>query len=114
MMTMKHKTYDFYLMVFTVAVLAIIGLVCLYGIGYYTYTNETMPDWTETALYGQYIDSMNQLIYPFVVLLLVALGLCIPKRIVPRQSSGIPAGHIHSGTGSGHGINHAGTGRADL
>ncbi len=86
MMTMKHKTYDFYLMVFTVAVLAIIGLVCLYGIGYYTYTNETMPDWTETALYGQYIDSMNQLIYPFVVLLLVALGLCIPKRIVPRQS----------------------------
>jgi len=85
-MRMKHKTYDFYLMILTAAVLAIIGLVCLYGIGYYTYTNGTMPGWTKTALYGQYIDSMNQLIYPFVVLLLVALGLCIPKRIVPRQS----------------------------
>lgn len=85
-MRMKPKTYDFYLMVLTGAVLAIIGLVCLYGIGYYTYTNETMPGWTETALYGQYIENMNQLIYPFVVLLLVALGLCIPKRIVPRQS----------------------------
>ncbi len=83
---MKPKTYDFYLMVLTSAVLAIIGLVCLYGIGYYTYTTETMPQWTQTPMYGDYIDSMNQYIYPFVVLLLVALGLCIPKRIVPRQS----------------------------
>ena len=83
---MKPRTYDFYLMVLTSAVLAIIGLVCLYGIGYYTYTTETMPQWTETSMYGDYIDSMNQYIYPFVVLLLVALGLCIPKRIVPRQS----------------------------
>ena len=83
---MKPKTYDFYLMVLTSAVLAIIGLVCLYGIGYYTYTNETMPQWTQTPMYGDYIDNMNQYIYPFVVLLLVALGLCIPKRIVPRQS----------------------------
>lgn len=85
-LNIKPKTYDFYLMILTSAVLAVIGLVCLYGIGYYTYTNETMPGWTETALYGQYIDNMNQLIYPFVVLLLVTLGLCIPKRIVPRQS----------------------------
>ncbi|MCL7412293.1 MAG: hypothetical protein M8353_01570 [ANME-2 cluster archaeon] len=83
---MKPRTYDFYLMLLTSAVLAIIGLVCLYGIGYYTYTTETTPQWTETPLYGIYIDSMNQYIYPFVVLLLVVLGLCIPKRIVPRQS----------------------------
>ena len=85
-LNIKPKTYDFYLMVLTSAVLAAIGLVCLYGIGYYTYTNETAPQWTQTQMYGDYIDSMNQLIYPFVVLLLVALGLCIPKRIVPRQS----------------------------
>lgn len=83
---MKPRTYDFYMMVITSAVLAIIGLVCLYGIGYYTYTTETTPRWTETPMYGIYIDSMNQYIYPFVVLLLVVLGLCIPKRIVPRQS----------------------------
>ncbi len=82
----KPKTYDFYLMLLTSAVLVVIGLVCLYGIGYYTYTNETAPQWTQTQMYGDYIDGMNQLIYPFVVLLLVALGLCIPKRIVPRQS----------------------------
>ncbi len=85
-LNIKPKTYDFYLMLLTSAVLAAIGLVCLYGIGYYTYTNETAPQWTQTQMYGDYIDSMNQLIYPFVVLLLVALGLCIPKRIVPRQS----------------------------
>lgn len=83
---MKPRTYDFSMMVITSAILAIIGLVCLYGIGYYTYTTETTPRWTETPMYGIYIDSMNQYIYPFVVLLLVVLGLCIPKRIVPRQS----------------------------
>jgi len=85
-LNIKPKTYDFYLMILTSAVLAVIGLVCLYGIGYYTYTNEITPQWTHTQMYGDYINSMNQLIYPFVVLLLVVLGLCIPKRIVPRQS----------------------------
>jgi hypothetical protein len=73
-------------MVVTSVVLTAIGLVCLYGIGYYTVTTEASPQWLETPLYGQYIDSMNLYIYPFVVLLLVVLGLCIPKRIVPRQA----------------------------
>ncbi|MBE0522797.1 MAG: hypothetical protein IBX40_00440 [Methanosarcinales archaeon] len=85
-LTMKPKTYNFYIMVVTAAVLTAIGLVCLYGIGYYTITTESMPNWIETPLYGHYIDSMNLYIYPFVVLLLVILGLCIPKRIVPRQT----------------------------
>jgi hypothetical protein len=85
-LNIKPKNFDFYLMILTSAVLVVIGLVCLYGIGYYMYTNETTPQWTQTRMYGDYIDSMNQLIYPFVILLLVALGLCIPKRIVPRQS----------------------------
>lgn len=84
-LTMKPATYDFYLMIATAAVLTAIGLICLYGIGYYTVTDQNLPQWLETPLYGQYIDSMNYYIYPFVVLLLVILGLCIPKRIVPRQ-----------------------------
>lgn len=73
-------------MIITSAVLALIGLVCLYGIAYYTFINDTVPGWTTTPLYNAYIDSMNHGIYPFIILLLVALGLCIPKRIVPRQS----------------------------
>jgi len=85
-LTMKPKTYNFYMMVVTSVVLTAIGLVCLLGIGYYTVTTESTPNWLETPLYGQYIDSMNLYIYPFVVLLLVVLGLCIPKRIVPRQA----------------------------
>jgi hypothetical protein len=85
-LTLKPKTYNVYMMVVTSVVLTAIGLVCLYGIGYYTVTTEASPQWLETPLYGQYIDSMNLYIYPFVVLLLVVLGLCIPKRIVPRQA----------------------------
>ena len=83
---MKPKIYNFYMTVVTSLVLTAIGLVCLYGIGYYTVTTQSLPNWIETPLYGQYIDSMNLYIYPFVVLLLVVLGLCIPKRIVPRKT----------------------------
>lgn len=84
-MSIKPKTYDFYLMIATAAVLTVIGLVCLYGIGYYSYTDSILPQWTQTSMYGEYIDSMNNSIYPFLVILLVVLGLCIPKRVVPRH-----------------------------
>lgn len=85
-LTMKPKTYNYYIMVVTATVLTAIGLVCLYGIGYFTIRTESMPNWLETPLYGQYIDSMNLYIYPLLVVLLVVLGLCIPKRIVPRHA----------------------------
>jgi hypothetical protein len=81
----KPGTYDRYLMIITALILAVIGLICLYSIWYYTSVDRITPGWTGTGLFEDYIDSMNHLVYPFIILLLVVLGLCIPKRIIPRQ-----------------------------
>jgi hypothetical protein len=75
--------YDFSLILLTALILTGIGVVCLYGIAYYNY--HYAPEWTETQGYAEYVDSMNLYLYPLVVLLLVVIGLCIPKRLVPRE-----------------------------
>lgn len=81
---MKLKNYDYYLVILTTLVLFAIGLVCIYGITYYNYLSAN-PAWTRTPQYAQYINDMNLYLYPFLVLLLVALGLCIPKRLFEQD-----------------------------
>jgi len=76
----KPKSYDYYLIVLTTLILFAIGIVCVYGISYYNYLTAT-PGWTGTAGYIQFINDMNSYLYPFLVLLLISLGLCIPKRL---------------------------------
>ncbi|MCK5217290.1 MAG: hypothetical protein KAJ93_05855 [Methanosarcinales archaeon] len=83
--TLKPGSYDLYLMIITALTLVMMGLVCLYGIWVYSYAEQSDPFWAETALYEDYINSMNQLMYPFAVLLLIVLGLCIPKRIISKK-----------------------------
>ncbi|VVB85393.1 Uncharacterised protein [uncultured archaeon] len=81
---MKLKNYDYYLIILTTLILFAIGLVSVYGIIYYNYLSVD-PQWTQTALYGKYIDEMNSYIYPFLLLLLISLGLCIPKRLFEQD-----------------------------
>ncbi|MDD5616389.1 MAG: hypothetical protein PHH85_09325 [Candidatus Methanoperedens sp.] len=81
---MKLKNYDYFLVVLTTAILFAIGIVCVYGITYYNYL-ASVPGWTETARYLQFINDMNSYLYPFLVLLLISLGLCIPKRLFEQD-----------------------------
>ncbi|SNQ62168.1 hypothetical protein [Candidatus Methanoperedens nitratireducens] len=81
---MRLKNYDYYLIIFTTLILFAIGLVSVYGITYYNYLSVD-PQWTRTAQYGKYIDEMNSYIYPFLLLLLISLGLCIPKRLFEQD-----------------------------
>ena len=81
---MKLKNYDYYLILLTTIILFAIGLVSVYGITYYNYLSVN-PQWTQTARYGKYIDEMNSYIYPFLLLLLISLGLCIPKRLFEQN-----------------------------
>lgn len=81
---MKPKNYDYYLIIITTLILAGIGAVSLYGITYYNYL-AVDAQWTQTARYNQYLDDMNTYIYPFLVLLLISLGLCIPKRLFEQD-----------------------------
>ncbi len=75
----QRQKYDYYLIIATALILFAIGIVCVYGISYYNYL--AAPDWTNTLQYTKYIDDMNSYLFPFLVLLLITLGLCIPKRL---------------------------------
>ena len=81
---MKFKNYDYYLIIFTTFILFMIGAVSLYGITYYNYL-AVDSQWTKTAQYSQYIDEMDSYLYPFLVLLLISLGMCIPKRLFEQD-----------------------------
>jgi len=81
---MKPRNYDYYLIIITTLILFGIGAVSLYGITYYNYL-AVDAQWTQTVQYSQYIDEMNSYIYPFLVLLLISLGLCIPKRLFEQD-----------------------------
>jgi hypothetical protein len=81
---MKSQKYDYYLIIITTLILFGIGSVSLYGITYYNYL-AVDAQWTQTTQYSQFIDEMNSYIYPFLVLLLISLGLCIPKRLFEQD-----------------------------
>jgi len=80
------KNYDYYLILATSFALFAIGLVCVFGVWYSYGAFSRNPDWQNTVQYPAYINMMNMYVYPFVLALLLALGLCIPKRIVPREA----------------------------
>jgi hypothetical protein len=74
------KNYDYHLVIMATLILFAIGLVCVYGIAYYNYLSVN-PEWTKTIQYDRYLNQMNSYLYPFLVMLLLSLGLCIPKRL---------------------------------
>lgn len=78
------QRYDYYLVISATLILFAIGAVCVYGIAYYDYLSSN-PDWARSAQYAFYIDDMNSYLYPFLVLLLIILGLCIPKRLFEKN-----------------------------
>ncbi|MGP8319798.1 MAG: hypothetical protein ACT6FD_03275 [Methanosarcinaceae archaeon] len=80
------KSYDYYLILVTSFALFMIGLVCVFGVWYTYDLYVANPYWQSTMQYNAYINMMNMYVYPFVLVLLLALGLCIPKRIVPRTA----------------------------
>ncbi len=73
---MKH--FNFILVLITVVILAAMGVIFLIATGY---GSVQASNWTDSALYQAYLDKMNIAVIPFVVSLIVVLGLCIPKRL---------------------------------
>ncbi len=80
------KDYDFALTVATVALVVVIGAVFVAGTVYTFFAARANPAWTQSAAYGSYIDSMNAYLFPLLVALVLALGLCIPRRILTRRT----------------------------
>jgi hypothetical protein len=65
----------------TAATLAGFGVLALWGMFRYK-SHALLPDWSVPA----FQEMMNRLASPFVVLLIVWLVLCIPKRLLSRRA----------------------------
>ena len=78
---MKRKSsYDFYLILATALVLFAISLISIYGMFYFKFAqiHQMAP-----ALKITYMNRMNTVIAPFAVCLILLLGICVPKRLLP-------------------------------
>lgn len=73
--------WDLALVLLTAATLAGFGVLALWGMFHYK-SHALRPDWSVPA----FQEMMNGLAAPFVVLLIVWLVLCIPKRLLSRRA----------------------------
>lgn len=76
---MKH--FNYILMIVTLVILVAMGLIFIAGTVYSYQLSVSDPNWTQTPVYTGYLDVMNTGMIPFVVALIITLGLCIPKRL---------------------------------
>ena len=81
MMAIQKKTsYDFYLILATATVLAIISGICVYGMFYFKFAQlQQMAAPVKVA----YMERMNQVVSPFIIALILLLAVCVPKRLLP-------------------------------
>ena len=78
---MKLKSsYDFYLILATVVVLFAISMISIYGMFYFKFAQiQHMAP----AVKMSYMNRMNSAIAPFIITLILLLGICVPKRLLP-------------------------------
>ncbi|MCK4777167.1 MAG: hypothetical protein KAS39_02245 [Actinomycetia bacterium] len=81
------KNWDFILVIITILLLTILGVISFGGTFYSYFVSLEQPDWTSTFLYQNYLTFMNYLAAPFALGIVIVLGLCIPKRVIPPKYS---------------------------
>lgn len=78
---MKRSTsYDYYLILATVVVLFIISITCLYGMFAFKFAQVDQMIVVDKAAF---MERMNLLVSPFIIALILLLGVCVPKRLLP-------------------------------
>jgi len=80
---MKRKgSYDYYLILATALVLFIISVICIYGMFYFKFAqiHQMVP-----SVKVSYMNRMNTIIAPFLICLILLLGICVPKRLLPTS-----------------------------
>ncbi len=81
----RQRAWDFALTIVTVIVLAALGVQSFIGTGYVWWAERTITSWESTAGYAQYVARMDAIAAPLVVVLVVVMGLCVPKRLFGRR-----------------------------
>jgi len=79
----RQSAWDFALTVATVVLLASLGVQSFVGTIYVWWAQITNPAWEQVG-YGGFVRAMNAVAAPQVMLLVVAMGLCVPKRLFSR------------------------------
>ncbi len=81
MMKLK-SSYDFYLVLATTVVLFAICLIRIYGMFYFKFAqiHQMAP-----SVKISYMAQMNTIISPFIICLILLLGICVPKRLLPTS-----------------------------
>ncbi len=74
------SSYDFYLILATTIVLFAISLISIYGMFYFKFAQIHQM---EPSMKILYMDRMNNVVSPFVICLILLLGICVPKRLLP-------------------------------
>ena len=82
----RQRTWDFALTAATVVVLGLLGVQSFVGTGYVWWAERSIPEWEAGPGYASYVTVMNGIAAPLIVLLVVAMGLCVPKRLFARRS----------------------------
>jgi len=78
----RQGSYDFYLILATAVVLFIISIICIYGMFYFKFAqiHQMAP-----VIKASYMNRMNTVIAPFLICLILLLGICVPKRLLPTS-----------------------------
>lgn len=79
-MAQKKVSYDFYLILATVGVLFVISIICVYGMFYFKVAQIQQM---EAGVKMAYMNRMNTVMAPFIIILILLLGICVPKRLLP-------------------------------
>jgi hypothetical protein len=78
----RTGSLDYYLILATVGVLFAISVICVYGMFYFKFASlQQLPPAEKMA----YMNTMNIVIAPFVIALILLLGICVPKRLLPGR-----------------------------
>ncbi len=78
------RNWDYGLTVATVALLGGIGVQSFVGTIYVWWAQRTTENW-ERLGYAGFVNTMNAIAAPQIVLLVVVMGLCVPKRLFSRR-----------------------------
>ncbi|MFZ5758470.1 MAG: hypothetical protein ACOY32_02420 [Thermodesulfobacteriota bacterium] len=79
-MNTRKSSWDFSLILATVAVLFIISLICVAAMFYFKFAGiQQLPAADKIV----YMERMNRLVSPFLIALILLLGICVPKRLLP-------------------------------
>ncbi len=81
-MERKKASLDYYLILATVGVLFAISVICVYGMFYFKLAQiHQLPAPEKVA----YMNQMNAVVSPFIIGLILLLGICVPKRLLPAS-----------------------------